>query len=341
MRRIINDHFQPLHEYTLLRQQEIGATAAATYIIQQDTIVNEWYSGRQAGNEGARIVDACTRFNVASVRKTYLALAISMLIEQGLIPSIDDEIGSYLPQYEQLARGVTVRHLLTHTHGLAERDGDLNREFPSAESWAYCNTGIDLLIQLVAKLSGQSLSRYLNEHVFIPYQLHETGWCTDVHDQEHCISNYYDDPDNWVGPYHSDAGDQSNLFISARDLAMWGYIHLRQGHIGGKQLLPRRVFERVAALQTPSTVPAHLPRNGFIWWLQHDTPSNQLGERLPSSSYQVLGITNCVCLVIPELDAVVVRMHNALHNPPGYGYLSDVREFGNLANDLLITNVKP
>ncbi len=56
---------------------------------------------------------------------------------------------------------------------------------------------------------------------------------------------------------------------------------------------------------------------------------------MPSNSYQILGITGCACLVIPEYDAVVVRMYNQLTNTGDYDYLKDIRQFGNLANDLL------
>ncbi|MFC4102317.1 hypothetical protein [Paenibacillus xanthanilyticus] len=48
---------------------------------------------------------------------------------------------------------------------------------------------------------------------------------------------------------------------------------------------------------------------------------------------QMLGITGCACLVVPEYDAVVVRMYNQLRNPPGYDYLRDIRQFGNLAGE--------
>ncbi|MCP1311483.1 serine hydrolase domain-containing protein [Paenibacillus tyrfis] len=274
-----------------------------------------------------------SQFNVGSIRKTYLGLAISLLVEQGLIKSIDEEIGDYLDEYKGVANGITLRHLLTHTHGLNKQAEELSREFQPGENWAYRNLGITMLFELVSNLSRKSLSTFMRENVFEIYKLNETGWRTEFH--EELIYNYYKDKDPWVGPNNSDAGDQSNLFVSARDLAMWGYIHLKKGRLNGKQLLPPSVFERVTSLATPGTVPLHLPRNGYIWWLQSDTPLNQIGECLPSSSYQILGITGCACLVILEYDAVVVRMYNQLANTGEYDYLKDIRQFGNLVNDLL------
>lgn len=325
--------FRILNNYVYSVQQEIGATAAAVLIIQNDKIVNEWYSGKHDHLEDSRPVSRQSQFNVGSIRKTYLALAISLLIEEGQIKSIDDKIGDYLEKYGEATEEVTLRHLLTHTHGLVFRDGKLFREFPAGENWAYRNAGIQIMFELVSELSGHSLSAFLQKNVFNLYGLNETGWRTQ--EGKNLIYNYYRDPNTWVGPNDSGAGDQSNLFVSARDLAMWGYIHLNKGSLNGKQLLPKSVFERVVTLTTPLQVPSHFPRNGYIWWLQSDTPLNQLGERLPAKAIQVLGITGCACLVIPEYDAVAVRMYNQLSSPKGYYYLKDIRQFGNLVSDLL------
>ncbi|MBM0066782.1 serine hydrolase domain-containing protein [Alkalicoccobacillus gibsonii] len=330
-----NDHFKPLNEYVYNSKMKNEATAAATYIIKDKVVVDEWYSGTHDSYVGSRHVDEKTQFNVGSIRKTYLALAISLLIEQGKIRTIDDHIVTYLEEYEKAVEGTSIRHLLTNSHGLIETDNHFEREFPVGESWAYRSPGITMLIKLVKKLSGQDLSAFMKSHVFNPFQLNETGWKTEYN--EDMIYNYYHYKDTWVGPNNSDKGDQSNLFISARDLAMWGYIHLEKGCLHDKQILPQRVFERIMTPQTPITVPAHFPLNGFIWWLQNDTPLNQLGEDLPSCSFQILGITGCICLVIPKYNAVVVRMYNQLNESKGYDYLKDIREFGNVANDLLST----
>jgi len=331
--KIATNHFQGLNEYVYQIQQEIGATAAAVYIIQNNRVVNEWYSGTHEASARSRIVDEKTQFNVASIRKTYLALAVSLLMAQGKISSVDDEIGHYLNEYKDAASGVTLRHLLTHSHGLIEENGKLEREFPAGYGWAYRNMGIAMLIQLVRHISGQSLSSFMKSQVFNKYGLEETGWRTNVADE--LIYNYYEDQDTWVGPNNSDAGDQSNLFVSARDLAMWGYLHLKDGCVNGERRLPESVFARVSSLHTPVTVPSYMPRNSFIWWLQNDTHLIQIGEQLPSDTYQVLGITGCACLVIPSHDAVVVRMYNQLSNSNGYDYLNDIRKFGNIACDLL------
>lgn len=60
----LSEPYQVLNDYVYKVQQEIGATAAAVYLIQKDVVVNEWYSGRQGADITFRAVDAQTRFSV-------------------------------------------------------------------------------------------------------------------------------------------------------------------------------------------------------------------------------------------------------------------------------------
>lgn len=102
MIKTLTNHFQSLNDYVCSIQTQIGATAAATYIIKDYSVVNEWYSGRHDSVSDSRLVDEKSQFNVGSARKTYLGLAISLLIGQGKIKSIDEEIGTYLIEYAQV-----------------------------------------------------------------------------------------------------------------------------------------------------------------------------------------------------------------------------------------------
>lgn len=330
--------FNKLNRYVFDVQQQVHATAAATYIIKYNNVINEWYSGRHHASTSSREVDAQSQFNVGSVRKTYLAFAISLLIEEGKISSIDDEIDLYLKAQTESTRGVTIRHCLTHTHGLMLQDRKIVKSFKAGENWAYTNAAINILFEIVQQFAGTTLANYLQKLLFEPMGLVETGWRTQYGDL--LIYNHYDDPNNCVGPNDSSAGDQSNLFVSARELAIWGKLHLNKGKTNSEQMFSSAIFDRITSLQTPPTLPAHYPKQGFIWWLQSNTPTNQLGHTVPDGSFQILGITGCACLVIPQYNAVAVRMYNQLNNPEGYDYLEDIRKFGDLVVEALHYYVK-
>lgn len=56
---------------------------------------------------------------------------------------------------------------------------------------------------------------------------------------------------------------------------------------------------------------------------------SEIVSTLLSATYQILGITDCACLAIPDHKIVAVRMYNhAEPNPPRYDYLEDIRSFG-------------
>ena len=79
----------------------------------------EGFGTREAGQEGG--VTADTLFGVASVTKSFTALAIMQLAEAGKLAT-DDPIDRYLPGYRTpdpaAARATTLHHFLTHTAGL-------------------------------------------------------------------------------------------------------------------------------------------------------------------------------------------------------------------------------
>ncbi|WP_219835570.1 serine hydrolase [Paenibacillus sp. R14(2021)] len=311
--------FENVNQYVLDIKNQTSSSAASVLIIQNGAIVNEWYSGRHDGSEHSRVVDANSRFNVASVRKTYLGFAISLALYERRIESLDDAAGKYLDDLDdELTGDVTIRHLLTHTHGLSSAGTNM---FPAGSDWKYNNAGVNLLIRMVQNVFDQPLAKVIEERLLMPYGLSETGWRKDKSD--HLV---------WLNEaYLGEQGDEANLFVSTRDLGFWGYIHLTKGFYRGRQILPRQVFEQAAKIITPPSLDQRLPRNGFFWQVQDSEAraASELGEQLPEGSYQSLGFYGNALLIIPAYNVAAVRMLNqTTSNPPGYDYLEDIRTFG-------------
>jgi hypothetical protein len=58
---------------------------------------------------------------------------------------------------------------------------------------------------------------------------------------------------------------------------------------------------------------------------------SEIGNTLPIGTFQILGITGCVCLGIPQYNLVAVRMYNQKGpNPKEYDYLKDIKTWGDL-----------
>jgi len=318
--------FMELSAYLEGVKDKISASAAASIIVHNDKIVYEWYSGFHSHAANSRRVDERSQFNVASIRKTYLALIVSLALYEGKIRSLDDRIVDYLEDKDSdWLADTTIRHLLTHTHGLL----DNKRSFAPGTAWNYNNTGVNLLIQLIERLYGRCFTELVHELVLAPYEFSKTSWS--MNKQEELI---------WLNEQYTTVdGTESNLFVSARDLMQWGMLHLKKGL--PQSHLPQEVFEQATTMISPS-IDEHLPRNGFFWFVQDQPrPMSEIGDKLPQGTFQSLGITGCACLVIPEIDTVAVRMYNQMTpNPADYHYLTDIKHFGDKVYEAVLAAEK-
>jgi CubicO group peptidase (beta-lactamase class C family) len=132
-----------------------------------------------------------TRFNLGSMNKMFTSIAIAQLVEKGKV-ALDDPIVKHLPDYPnaEAARKVTVRHLLSHTSGLADYFNDkfmkasrdrfrkIEDYFPLFEEeklqfepgarFRYSNAGFMVLGAIVQKASGMDYFDYVRRHVYQP-----------------------------------------------------------------------------------------------------------------------------------------------------------------------------
>ncbi|UOE95792.1 serine hydrolase domain-containing protein [Alkalihalobacillus sp. LMS39] len=324
----LNSQFTSVINHIKQTSQSVDCSGAAAFVIHNDNIVVEEYWGTQSKEANARIVQANTQFHVASVRKSYIGFAVAYAIYYGYIGSIDEKISLYFPEIkEELLSDTTIRHLLTHTHGLVEKNGCIMREFAAGTSWAYRSVGVDLLTKLVKETTGKTIAAILQDTVFTPLGLQETGWYAD--EKENFVDVIRAQNDSLWKTSQSVNGDKMNMYVSARDLAKWGYFHLKQGNIGGTQIVPKELIQLATSVQSPDGIHRDLPQNGCLWFVKDkQAKKTEIGATVPKGSFQILGYTTVTLLVIPEKNLVAVRAFNSFGSPEGYNYLEDVRSFG-------------
>ena len=92
------------------------------------------------------------------------------------------------------------------------------------------------------------------------------------------------------------------VWISALDMARFGYLWLRNGRWGDKQIIPPGYVKQAL---TPS---ANGPDYGFLWWLN----TKGGAKTLPPNSFQAQGAGSNTIFVSPNHDLVIVwRWHGA------------------------------
>ncbi len=143
-------------------------------------------------------VDADTVFRIASMTKSFTALAILALRDEGKL-ALDDPAEKYVPELRGLeypttdAPKITVRHLLSHSAGfpednpwgdrqLARTDAEMTemmrRGFPVSTEpgthYEYSNLGFAILGRIVANVSGKPYATYVRERILTPLGMSAT-----------------------------------------------------------------------------------------------------------------------------------------------------------------------
>jgi CubicO group peptidase (beta-lactamase class C family) len=90
------------------------------------------------------------------------------------------------------------------------------------------------------------------------------------------------------------------VWISALDMARFGYLWLRQGRWADRQVLPQTFVKEALVASN------HGPDYGFLWWLN----TRGAAKALPRNSYQAQGAGSNTIFVSPDHDLVIVwRWH--------------------------------
>ncbi len=137
-----------------------------------------------------------TKFNIGSIGKTFTAVAIMQLVEQGKV-ELTAPVSRYLDGFPY-GESITIHHLLSHTSGLfnymahpefrARMSGlrkiddwlpliyDQELVFdPPGERFAYSNSGIVTLGAVIEQVSGMPYESYIQTNILAPTGMTDTG----------------------------------------------------------------------------------------------------------------------------------------------------------------------
>lgn len=119
--------------------------------------------------------DNCdTPFVLGSVSKSFTAVCVMQLVEQGKI-NLDEKVSAYLPNAADGDK-ITVSQLLNHTGGLGEHQTLENYHIINQQNeHHYANVNYSLLGKIIEKVSGLSYEEYVTKNVFEPLELSHTA----------------------------------------------------------------------------------------------------------------------------------------------------------------------
>lgn len=232
-----------------------------------------------------------TMFYIASITKTYTATGVIALQSDGKL-SIDDTVKSRLSKFvlpdPRLTDTLTIRDLLSHAKGISSGPAVLldayTGEITEDRFWywisrgqvaghvEYTNPDYTIAGRVIEAVSGSPWRDYLQSRIFDPAGMNRTTGYASV---------MYSDP-NSAKPLQRAADGKSwdpvrqrktdrtmhaagGLGTTAIDGARWLMLHINNGEIDGKRILPAEAVASMRVLQSPLEKPQGTIRieNGF------------------------------------------------------------------------------
>lgn len=202
-----------------------------------------------------------SKFQLASLSKTFTALAIMKLVQEGKL-GLESTIQEIYPGFPYA--GVTVRSLLSHRSGLPyyqyEFDNRVRKEklYPSNQQvmqwfteanptpkvmnkpdhfFAYNNTNYAILAAIIEKVSGQSFDQYMQENIFTPAGMSHTFAGTSPHPEAtRKRTQGYQNGRKLEKDYYDDIMGDKGIYSTAPDLLKY-YQILKDGSVVSKENL--------------------------------------------------------------------------------------------------------
>jgi CubicO group peptidase (beta-lactamase class C family) len=290
------------------------------------------------GVDDPRPVEPTTIYDLASLTKVVgLTTACMMLVDEGRL-ELDAPVRAYLPEFRGSGKdSVTIRHLLTHSSGLPAwrslfreaKDGRGARALvdttpldttPGAR-FVYSDLGAIVLDQVVERVTGLPMDRYLEARVFRPLGMTATrfrppaGWRPRIAPTERDTAfrqrvlrgEVHDENAGRLGGVSGHAGLFSNAVDLAR-FAAWLLDAVRPAPCSALCLSPgtAREFTRRQGLPPGST-------RALGWDTPSDSGYSSAGTKLSRRSFGHTGFTGTSIWIDPDRDLFVILLTNRVH----------------------------
>lgn len=252
-----NGNWQGFADYALKVMEENHIAGAAVAVSRHGKLAYAQGFGVRDTASGAAVTPE-TVFGIASVSKSFTAMAITQLADRGLL-SIDDPVVKYIPEFglvgAQDLDAIKIRHLLSHTTGLPpmRRRQDINtfdehvrflatEEYEllglPSEYFSYCNDAFLLNGLIIQRLTGQLYRRYMTHHLLDAMDMHRSTYSLEEVGKLDQVSTPYNynrktgqlEAQPWpvLGTYEVGGGVRSNVL----DLMKYGEVYVRGGLTG-------------------------------------------------------------------------------------------------------------
>jgi CubicO group peptidase (beta-lactamase class C family) len=236
---------------------------------------------------------------ISSNTKSICSLLIGIAMDRGYIPSLDEAVFSFYPEYDSLktdrSAKITLRHLLTMTAGfklsgmiMEETDNRLKTAlerdviFEPGQVFQYDEGSANLLAGVIKHATGKHADVFAEECLFKPLDIKTYNWEEEKQNGYPCC--------------------QGSLELRPRDMARIGQLVLNGGVWNGNRI--------VSSEWLLESTNAHAKDDyGYMWWRGQSKVNERIVESIVAT-----GIGSQFICIFPSLDTVVVMTGSNYHN---------------------------
>ena len=214
---------------------------------------------------------ANTKFRLASISKQFTAMLTVQLVAENKL-KLDVPITNYLPGYpKKNGDKITIHHLLTHTSGIPNytsfpnyRDmmrnphkameivnlfADSTLEFSPEEKFAYSNSGYVLLGVIIEKITGKSYEQVLQDKIFSPLKMKNTGYDNHRSILKNRASGYNKNANSFENANYI---DMSTPYAAGALYSTVGDMYLWDQALYTEKLMPKKYMDLLFKKHTPA-----------------------------------------------------------------------------------------
>jgi uncharacterized protein YbbC (DUF1343 family)/CubicO group peptidase (beta-lactamase class C family) len=325
----------PALDAAIHRGIEQGRLPGAVLIVGHDgKVVYRKAYGDRAVVPRVEAMTPDTIFDCASLTKVVATTTSLMkLFDEGKF-RLNDRVTQYIPEFQGGKSDITIRNLMTHfsglqpdvplktpwsgyEHGIELADTDPPAGPPGAR-FVYSDINFILMGEIVHRLSGEMVSDYARQNVFLPLDMKDTMFqpppslIPRIAPTEELTQNgpplrgvVHDPTARNMGGVAGHAG----MFSTADDLARFAQMMLNGGELNGVRIVSPMTIEKFTEPQSPPNQPI---LRGLGWDIDSPLSGNR-GDLFPIGSYGHTGFTGTSIWIDPSSKTYVILLANSVH----------------------------
>lgn len=278
-------------------------------------------------------VTGSTVYDMASLTKVMVTMPIILqLLERGEL-YLHDRVAAFIPEFGANGKeGVRLRHLLTHSSGLAaHRHYFMDRltkqqvyeeiykeslQYEPETQVVYSDLGFIMLMAIIEKVTGMKIEQYAEQHLFKPMGMHDTKYLPDYGKSRYAPTEFlehlgghkygivHDDNTEFMGGVSAHAG----LFSTMDDLSIFTKMLENNGTHDGKRILHPLWLQKAREDFTPYSEDAR----GIGFELK-SRGAGPIGDLLSPATYGHTGFTGTSFYIDPERDLTIMLLTNRVY----------------------------